>query len=336
MRKIWWTWDIRMHWSHGLSFTEESYVKNYRLAVDSAARYGVEGIVVWGFLRDLHGGLRAAHQVLDYARKHGVEIFPGFGVDDYGGAYYQGESEWSLDQFINKHPEFQARNADGSLHIHRWPMNDWTVRKLCCPSCEPAMEYYLKSMEWLLREFDLKGFQIEQGDSGLCYCEKCRENFGIGEDKNSFNLNISTRRLLPVVRHALRQKNDLTIIVETYSGMEPDKVAEKASLFRSYPPEVYLSWQAYNGFDLPERRFLLNEKSASPAKHGCIAVRSNSEAALGESDTPEEVGRAVELARYAGLDMAYIYGEYPDFWPKTAKVYEIWSRACGETKGERE
>lgn len=333
MKKIWWTWDVRMHWTHGFSFTADSFIKNYRLAVDRAVDYGVDGFVVWGFLRDCHGGIAAAHQVLDYARKHGIEIFPGFGVDDYGGAYYQGDSEWSLDQFISKNPEFQARDADGTLRTHRWPMNDWTIRKLCCPSCEPAMEFYFKSIDWLLQEFDLQGFQIEQGDSGLCHCEKCRRNFNFAENRSAFNLDISTRRLIPVVRHALQQKQGLTIIVETYSGMEPEKLAHNAHLFKAYPEEVYLSWQAYNGFALPEQRFLLNEQSLSPTRHGCIAVRANSEAALGESETPEEIANAVALAKNAGLDMAYIYGEYPDFWPKTAKVYDVWSRACNEKKG---
>ncbi len=328
MKKIWWSWDIRMHWVHGLSFTEESFVRNYERAIKAARAYGVEGIVIWGFLRDFHGGLKAAHRVVDFARRHNVEIFPGFGVDDYGGAYYQGESPYSLDTFITQHPEAQAREADGALRIHKWPMNDISPRKLCCPSFTGAMDFYEEALDWLIREFDLQGFQIEQGDSGLCQCPRCREQFHV-DDKASFSLEISSRRLIPLIRQALQDHPGLTVIVETYSGLLPDQVQANLQKFAAYPQEVYLSWQAYNGFmSKAEERFLITEESRSPAPHGCLAFRANSEAALGESETPEEAIEALRLARQAGLDMTYIYGEYPDEWPRSRAMYQTWAAAA--------
>lgn len=336
MRKIWWTWDIRMHWVHGLSFSEASYIRNYELALEAARRYGVEGLVIWGFLRDFHGGLPAAHRIMDYGRKCGVEIYPGFGVDDYGGAYYQGDSPYSLDTFIAQYPEAQAREADGTLRTHKWPMNDISARKLCCPSFAGAMEFYAQALEWLIREFDLQGFQIEQGDSGLCKCPQCRKIFQV-DDKASFSLEISSRRLIPLLRQALQNHPDLTVIVETYSGLLPAQVQAHAAKFAAYPQEVYLSWQAYNGFmSSKEERFLLNEQSLSPALNGCLAFRANSEAALGESETPEEAVEAIRLARKAGLNMTYIYGEYPDTWPRSRAIYETWSAAASGTGSSKQ
>jgi hypothetical protein len=45
MKRIWWTWDLRMRWAHGFSANAESYLANYRAAIDAAPRHGVEGIV---------------------------------------------------------------------------------------------------------------------------------------------------------------------------------------------------------------------------------------------------------------------------------------------------
>ena len=45
-----------MRWAHGFSRWEESFVGNYKRAIERAVRYGVERIVIWGFLRDRHGG----------------------------------------------------------------------------------------------------------------------------------------------------------------------------------------------------------------------------------------------------------------------------------------
>ncbi|MFA6104278.1 MAG: hypothetical protein WCV67_19165 [Victivallaceae bacterium] len=331
MRRVWWTWDIRMHWDHGFSFSDESYLGNYRQAVDAAKRYGVEAIVIWGFLREVHGGTHAAHKLLDYARSRGVEVYPGFGVDSYGGAFYQGDSPYSLDSFIERYPEAQAIDQDGKLRSHRWPMNDFSARKTCCPSYQPAMDFYFRAVEWIMREFDLKGIQIEQGDCGHCYCQRCQETFlDTSLRSDMFDLNISRNRLLPVINRALDIRPDLTVIVETYSGMEPEKIVLADEQFRSYPESVFLSWQAYNGFAPRGERFLLNAKSRSPRTHGCLAVRANGGAGLGESEDIDEIIMAVNLGKAAGLDMSYIYGEYPDQWPKTRKVYNAWSQACAD------
>ena len=42
MKKIWWTWDLRMRWSHGFCSDEESFLQNYTRAIDDVAE-AVEG-----------------------------------------------------------------------------------------------------------------------------------------------------------------------------------------------------------------------------------------------------------------------------------------------------
>lgn len=328
MKHLWWSWDIRMHWAHGMSFNADSFVRNYRLAIEAARDFGVEAIIIWGFLRDMHGGLKSAHEVLDFARKNGVEIYPGIGIDDYGGVFYQGNSRYSLDVFIEAHPEAQARAADGTPRTHRWPVNDCSARKLACPGYRPLMDFYRESVRWLIREFDLAGFQIEQGDNGLCYCPVCRKKYTAGPDDNPrFKQDISSARMIPVIHDALSEKPSLDIIVETYSGLLKKQVEPNRRYLESYPREVSLSWQAYNGFMPEGERFLIDENLDIPGAKGCLAIRANSDAALGECENPEELAEAVRMARRIGLDRTYMYGEYPAAWPRTFKAYQTWSRA---------
>ena len=117
MRRIFWTWDIRMRWTHGFCFWSESYLENYRRLIDVSAALGVEGIIIWGFLRDVHGGIDSAKKLVEYANKRNVKIYPGIGIDDYGGIYCEGDSHYSLDTFLKSHPEMQAIRADGSPDV---------------------------------------------------------------------------------------------------------------------------------------------------------------------------------------------------------------------------
>ncbi len=173
MKKIWWTWDIRMHWAHGLCLFEKSYLDNYRNMIDAAAKLNVDGIVIWGFLRDSHGGISAAKAIADYASDNGVDIYPGVGIDSYGGVFYDGDSEYSLDKYLESHPEFHALNQDGTVQVYSWPPTDRKKRFNACPQHDEIIPYYQKSLEWLIETFKVKGFQIEQGDTGLCCCDKC-------------------------------------------------------------------------------------------------------------------------------------------------------------------
>lgn len=322
MRKIWWSWDIRMRWRPDFSFKPESFTANYRAAIDAAKKYGVEGIVIWGFLRDRHGGVDAAKRICEYADRAGVIILPGFGVDDYGGAYYEGESEYALDKYLERHPDARAVREDGTVFTHKWPPTDPGCRTICCHSHQEVMAYYRESIAWLIRTFDLKGFQIEQGDCGLCHCEKCRENRGVLILGGRNDFSIAAKRIAPLIRHALDIRPDLTIITETYAGLLPEEVEKIKADLDLYPDETTISWQAYNGW---RNEFLITEESRSPKPHGCMAVRTNSDAAGGEREDSAGVEKAIRLAKNAGLDMTYIYGEYPDMWPITAKVYDTWA-----------
>ena len=328
MRKIWWTWDVRTRWARGFSGSADAFVANYRAALDAAAGYGVEGLVIWGFLRDRHGGVEAARQVCDYAGERGVMILPGMGIDSYGGAWYEGDSPWSLNTYLAENPGARALDENGEPQLQRWPPSDTSRRYVGCPADEGLMDYYRASVEWLLETFDLRGLQVEQGDVALCHCERCRgrTRTDVAKMAGRTCLEDLAGRVGPVVSHALARRPELTVIVENYSGMLPADTDRAAPFLRDFPDAAYHSWQAYDAVG----KFFIDEGSRSPRPHGCLAVRTNSDAFGGELEDCGNIRRAIALARGAGLDMTYIYGEYPDDWPKTRANYQAWAQAAAE------
>ena len=189
---------------------------------------------------------------------------------------------------------------------------------------EPAVDYYRESIEWLIRTFDLRGVQIEQGDVGLCHCPRCLETRGQLVCGEMADFSAGARRMRPVIDHALKVRPELLIVIETYAGLLPEQIDRVRDDIALYPPQVVLSWQAYNA----PNQMLIDEASRSPSPHGCLAVRTNNDCYGGEIDDVRNVTTALRLARRAGLDYTYTYGEYPDNWPVTRGVYAAWAAAA--------
>lgn len=325
MKKIWWTWDLRMRWAYGFSSDAGSFVNNYARALDAAGQYGVEGIVVWGFLRDSHGGVEAARRLNEHAQAQNVRIIPGVGIDSFGGVYCSGDSEYSLDRYLAEHPEAQAVNEDGSPMKKRWPPSDNVEHFVACPSDESLMDFYVRSIDWLLDTFDIRGIQLEQGDQGLCRCARCRARAATpGLKCETSNLERMAARLPGLAKHVLEKRPGAIVIVENYSGLRPEEAQVVAPFLQDFPEEVFHSWQAY---DAPGK-FFITEASHAPTKHGCMALRTNNDFMGGEFDDRENIRKATALGKSAGLDMTYIYGEYPDSWPITRANYEAWGAAA--------
>jgi hypothetical protein len=94
-----WDWDSRMDWgAPGKASTvcggpypkpAGSFLIDAERCVDFMADHKFNGLILWGFLRDSHGGVAASQELCHYARRRGVRILPGVGTNDsYGGYYY--------------------------------------------------------------------------------------------------------------------------------------------------------------------------------------------------------------------------------------------------------
>ena len=164
-----WTWDHSCNWcldDPGIQSSgcynayykrPETFLDDYRRLTDLAHGLGIKGIVIWGFLRDAHGGVEYARRVAEYAASKGVAIMPGVGTTWYGGVYYEGTSKYSMTNFLAKHPDARMLDAKGS------PLGYGGNSGACL--AHPAYQEWLKeSIDWLFREFNIGGVNLENGD----------------------------------------------------------------------------------------------------------------------------------------------------------------------------
>jgi len=157
--RLLWTWDHSTNWNLGYEGQLDwgcmnaylkpagAFVDDYKRLIDWASRNRFNGLVIWGFLRDAHGGVEAAQEICRFAQDRGVRILVGVGTSFYGGFYYKGEHPFNVDVWLRRHPEYAARDKAGN------PTNR------LCPS-EPANQDWLREgTHWLFETFDIGGVE---------------------------------------------------------------------------------------------------------------------------------------------------------------------------------
>lgn len=220
-----WTWDHSTNWvfddpgvlnlgCHNRYMKRpETYIEDYRRLIDHTAATGVKGLIIWGFLRDDHGGVESAKRVADYAASKGVAIMPGVGTTHYGGMYYEGNHPFNIETFLAKHPQAAMIGEDGKPHGGG-----------LCPSHPGFLEWLHDGMQWLFKEFAIGGVNLENGDFLVCHCKLCQEhkNSWPASDPDFFRLQAisydgAMRALGPKI---LREK---IVTYATYKGYQPGK-----------------------------------------------------------------------------------------------------------------
>src|SRR5262249_5131351 len=100
--RLFWTWDHSTNWdldqpgqqdvgaNNVYSKPATAFAEDYRRLIDFMSRHRLNGLVIWGFLRDGHGGIEAAQEIARYGKERGVRILPGVGINAYGGIYWEG------------------------------------------------------------------------------------------------------------------------------------------------------------------------------------------------------------------------------------------------------
>src|SRR6188508_2918090 len=123
--RMFWTWDHSTEWvlhragaqtmgaSNSYGRTPELFIEDYTRLLRWCGDHHVDAVVVWGLLRDTHGGVEAARRLCDVAVKHGVRLLCGVGLNAYGGVYYEGDSPYSLEGRLQKNPELYGLDEGG-------------------------------------------------------------------------------------------------------------------------------------------------------------------------------------------------------------------------------
>lgn len=247
--RIFWTWDHSAEWAlnrpgaltlgcgspywRGTAAFIEDYSRMFRWC----GRHGVDAVVIWGLLRDSHGGLDAAKKLCDVAYANGVRVLCGVGLNSYGGVYYEGNSPYSLARHLEAHPELRGVNSGGNA----------------CPSRKENQDFIATSLQWLFESLPgLGGVQIETGDGGVCRCALCQERRRHPAGGHSWE---DMALLYPISADAIRSVSpEAWIICETYQHPDPSPDAEKAPAFGEgkppwadeclarFPDNVFVQW----------------------------------------------------------------------------------------------
>lgn len=193
--RTFWTWDHSSNWELEQIGHQETGVFNpygkpptgfladYKRMVDFCSAHQIAAIIVYGFLRDSHGGIATAQELCRYANERGVRILPGIAICAYGGVYWEGHHQYNLATWLRKNPSFASQiHSDIGFQIEdlafplAFPRSDYTLSG--CPS-EPAnMAWMEDSVSWLAETFDIGGINIESGDYGVCGCTRCNSRRG--------------------------------------------------------------------------------------------------------------------------------------------------------------
>lgn len=309
--RLFWTWDHSTHWdvdTVGLQETgafnpymkqADEFVRDYQRMIDLMSRQGIGGVVVYGLLRDSHGGVEAANEVCRYARARGVRVLAGIAINAYGGIYYEGDHPYNLATWLRKHPELAADTAGlpgfqiGDYGYLPFPSGEYTVAAL---SDRPENErWHHEGLEWLLGNVDVDGLNIEFGDYA-------------GNDPIA-----DMRRLLPgLLDRARSRRPDLWLVADVgWDSLAeptlpphivdlPGDCAYQHTYNRSYWPRLRDGLTRDVVDALPTRRNLVRPHAGSQWNRQRYAYMAPHYAEL------------ARLAARTGLDGVSIFGEVSD------------------------
>ena len=222
--RMFWTWDHSTEWAlnragaqtegaaNDYKRSTDSFLADYTALLDWCSRHGVDAVVVWGLLRDSHGGVETARKLAEIASHKGVRLLCGIGLNAYGGVYYEGDSPHGLEQHVRAHPELAAIDKAGNR------MNK-PHQCVACPSRVENQEFAAESLRWLFKTLPLGGVQMETGDYSVCNCDLCRKRRHHPSSGFSWE---DMALMYPIATEAIHSVSpDAWIICETYSHPEP-------------------------------------------------------------------------------------------------------------------
>ena len=222
-----WTWDHSTNWmlddpgmlnfgchNHYLK-QPETFVEDYRRVTDLAAGLGVRGIIIWGFLRDHHGGVDFARRVADHAAEAGVAIMPGVGTNYYGGVYYKGDHRFNIETFIERHPDVRSIDERGDPRPNG-----------ICPLHPRFAEWLTGGLQWLFQEFSVGGANLENGDFIVCHCPRCKKHREEGAGQEPEFWRHQYLGYDPALRAIEGQLRNKLVSWATYKGFIPGLPAE--------------------------------------------------------------------------------------------------------------
>ena len=218
------------------------FIENYTRLIDFMSEIGLEYLLIWGLLRDSHGGVDAAIKICEHAHDKKVKIIAGIGTQGYGGIYYEGNHEFNSSTWIAKHPELSENTVQISQNA--------TINlrgKEICPSNPRNIDWLTRGVEWLLTSVPVDGLYLENGDYINCACPICNKKRMEVEDICEIYFRSLTISYQPVLDFVRKHHPDIFVINTLYSGFNKKFLQDHSGLFKlSQFDNTYNMWTLTN------------------------------------------------------------------------------------------
>lgn len=236
-----WNWDNRMEWGGpGKAVTvmgggkyhkpPEAFLIDFKRCVDYMVDHKFNGLILWGFLRDTHGGVEASKELCRYASRRGVRILPGVGTSGYAGYYYEGKNEFNADTWLARHPELRAVERNGKPHAAP------------CPSKKANQDWLDRGAKWLFDEFQVGGANLEMGDFFVCYCDDCkRARAAIQSDEPDYYKDMAISHMI-TLKTMRRLKPEAWLSYATYTGYTAAMEKRPPKFLSMIPDDAICQW----------------------------------------------------------------------------------------------
>jgi hypothetical protein len=255
-RRILWNWTFMTNWEPDLARIHQTksvdpggklepyleqpdgYERQFTRVIDYAADHKLNGLIIYGFLNDSHGGVASAQRLSHHARTHAVRILPGVGTVIYGGFYHSAKdpsNPYSLVAWLQKHPE-----------VKRMVGKDGKPIEAPCPSSPELHAFLVNGAKWFFSTFkDIGGVNIEHGDFFECQCDACKTARATpGNDANFLWDMMNTH--VPVIETGHAINPDLWYTYSPYWGYRKEMMAHPPKFLKQYPDYAIVQW-TYTG-----------------------------------------------------------------------------------------
>lgn len=339
-QRVLWTWDHSTVWALDRLGRQEAgfmnpyqrdpdvFLEDYKRLVDFASRQRVNGVIVYGLLRDSHGGVAAAAELCRYARRRGVRILAGIGINSYGGIYFDGDHQYNLYTWLQRNPHLAAVGElprkllltdFGPVAI---PRSEYGA--LGCPSKAENIGWHADGVRWLCDEVGVGGINFEAGDYGTCSCEDCLSRRTAQGDWAFQDMADSYPRLLEAVG------GDRWAFIEVYFDQLLDIDAQwpLASLPASASYQYCMNWSYWQQHHLEITPQL---RSRLPQPHNVLRTHVGSQwNRQRHVFVADELARINDVAAGAGFRGTTIFGEASAAHPPNELNYLAWAASAAE------
>jgi len=313
-----WTWDNRMDWGgSGVAVTRmgggkyekesDAFLVDYKRCVDYMADHKFNGLIIWGFLRDTHGGVDVAQELCRYASRRGVRILPGVGTSGYAGYYYEGKNHFNADTWLAEHPEFRSIDPSGR------------PRTAPCPSKKANQDWLDRGAEWMFENFQVGGVNLEMGDFFVCYCDDCkRARAAIQSDEPDYYKDMAISHMV-TLKTMRRLAPEAWLSYATYTGYTAAMIDTPPKFLSMIPDDAICQWTLTR----MARRWPADVRPM--AKHNIGYLHwCNSSTHTEDDFYLDEIQAICRRAAGAGFDGLDTYGELSDRLPNAELFYLAW------------